>query len=761
MKVIISLLFIFVFVISCSSNQKPVAPRVEDDSLIVDDTVDNNTLSDKKQDTIDNSDNNKDTLIDDSLGSNIKDGTIDFVDGFTIKFTPEAYYIKEGTTQKSRSELINDTVFTNYEFDFTFFIETTFDTIDQNIASENSDSLELQFIINPIQGDFEVTHDFYTDNYLDSEYGDRRNIAFNFKEAGTYQFEWIAVVEEEEIKRDTITVICVSSVYFTGKSKYYNKQENGNGQLFIDLKYHTAVNSADVREYTVEVLSGNTKLFNFKKNLDVDIPHVVTPLLNSNEDYSISKTLIIDKDTITSIDYVNSRTGLLNTIEKPYFWFGEPFGKAQQLNSLANAFLLCSLNIFDKERIDKLYPTDEDKEKAIYDHSIASLVYSNDGNFNSKEQLYKEHYGAYFEYSNKILSSDEFKNPGSRITLDPNSNSLYKNQMSIDFRTDSLSYYGCGSYFTNSNDIHDLSNVGTITIIANGYGKFNACIFLSNGGTLFHDFNLNGEHSIELELEDFKTWDYSYFDNSILENCVGFTIMANEFDNKDTLVSINNCYVYMEYESEYQIISPTQYGVWDVIASDGYESSAPLKPIIYLYPEKPTDVNVKLEINGEFTYTYPTYPQEGWNVKAYPDGKLVESKKGRELYSLFWEGKGDKIPDDETGFVVESSNLESFFEEKLTKLGLNYKEKQEFIVFWAPILKRNKYNFIHFSIEAYKKWAKMEVTPKPDSEIRFLMLYKKVNKNFKVKEQIIVTPKREGFTLVEWGGSIIGSGMIK
>ena len=37
------------------------------------------------------------------------------------------------------------------------------------------------------------------------------------------------------------------------------------------------------------------------------------------------------------------------------------------------------------------------------------------------------------------------------------------------------------------------------------------------------------------------------------------------------------------------------------------EASVSAKPVIYLYPEEETEVNVKLEYDGELTCTYPAY----------------------------------------------------------------------------------------------------------------------------------------------------------
>lgn len=37
------------------------------------------------------------------------------------------------------------------------------------------------------------------------------------------------------------------------------------------------------------------------------------------------------------------------------------------------------------------------------------------------------------------------------------------------------------------------------------------------------------------------------------------------------------------------------------------------------------------------------------------------------------------------------------------------------------------------------------------------MEYKKVDKNTKVKKQELTTPTRKGFTVVEWGGTLINN----
>ena len=87
-------------------------------------------------------------------------------------------------------------------------------------------------------------------------------------------------------------------------------------------------------------------------------------------------------------------------------------------------------------------------------------------------------------------------------------------------------------------------------------------------------------------------------------------------------------------------------------------------------------------------------------------------------------------------------------------LGLNEREANEFIIYWLPQLEANEYNFIRFqSIEEINEYMPLEISPTPDTIIRVLMEFKGLDERVEVKEQKLETPKREGFVVVEWGGS--------
>ena len=174
------------------------------------------------------------------------------------------------------------------------------------------------------------------------------------------------------------------------------------------------------------------------------------------------------------------------------------------------------------------------------------------------------------------------------------------------------------------------------------------------------------------------------------------------------------------------------------------------KPVIYLYPEKEQEVNVKLDLDGKFTFTYPEY-NNGWNVTAKPDGMIISD--GKEYSYLFWEGLMPTFkPDFKEGFVVKGSDSAEFLRETLSQMGLTPKEYNEFIVYWAPKLQENEYNKIYFAEDDYTDEAKLEINPKPDSILRVFMVYEKADENTVLPKQEIKPFERKGFTVVEWGG---------
>ena len=201
----------------------------------------------------------------------------------------------------------------------------------------------------------------------------------------------------------------------------------------------------------------------------------------------------------------------------------------------------------------------------------------------------------------------------------------------------------------------------------------------------------------------------------------------------------------------------TKQTITDVILArlSGSHPSEPVleKPIIYLYPEKDTVCTVKLDLNGEITCSYPECKECGWeNFIAKPDGTLV-FPDGSEYYALYWEGKGTTDLDMTTGFCIKGSDTVEFLSDILSKLGLSNREAKEFIIYWLPRMQNNAYNLISFQTSAYTDSAKLMVSPTPDTVIRVFMAYMPLENSVEIAPQTIVTPERNGFVVVEWGGS--------
>ena len=185
------------------------------------------------------------------------------------------------------------------------------------------------------------------------------------------------------------------------------------------------------------------------------------------------------------------------------------------------------------------------------------------------------------------------------------------------------------------------------------------------------------------------------------------------------------------------------------------EQPVALKPVIYLYPTHQEQVNVQLSYPAGFRSTSPTYdPQTGWQVLAQPNGALTNLADGRTYPYLFWEGKPAPLQFNMTkGFVVAGSQTKAFLQTQLTSMGLNQNETSGFIAFWLPRMQGNRYNLIHFAGSEYTNYAKLTVSPEPDSLLRVFMAFEPLQRPVPVSAQSFPAFHRNGFTVVEWGGT--------
>lgn len=187
------------------------------------------------------------------------------------------------------------------------------------------------------------------------------------------------------------------------------------------------------------------------------------------------------------------------------------------------------------------------------------------------------------------------------------------------------------------------------------------------------------------------------------------------------------------------------------------------KPVIYLYNEQEINFTLNLETKGDLSFTYPQLPKNNtWKMKTLKNGNLL-SESGKEYPYLFWEAKQNlnsfKQTTANSQEIILGVNLVSYFESELSKLGLNYKEKTDFITYWCPKFNSSENVLVQFYLdENCEVIGKLNINPKPKNIRRIYVTFQKnplIHENFKTKKLETTAFNREGFTVIEWGGSEI------
>lgn len=204
-----------------------------------------------------------------------------------------------------------------------------------------------------------------------------------------------------------------------------------------------------------------------------------------------------------------------------------------------------------------------------------------------------------------------------------------------------------------------------------------------------------------------------------------------------------------------------------------------LKPAIYLYPEKPTIVEVELDRMIVPQDVIPKYFFK-WKVLAHKDGHLIDLKpkmtdceklpngfgfeyaqnacKANNYPYIYWDGYSlKKVPEKLIGWSVKRANAEGFLRTKADEMGMNASEKSEFVRYWTK--KISEYPASDFRIyflqnEEVDNWIKLKVSPKPDSWNRIQIIITPTRPNTVSSPYPLKKIERKGFTLVEWGGMI-------
>ena len=189
------------------------------------------------------------------------------------------------------------------------------------------------------------------------------------------------------------------------------------------------------------------------------------------------------------------------------------------------------------------------------------------------------------------------------------------------------------------------------------------------------------------------------------------------------------------------------------------------KPAIYLYPETPTTLTVKLTLDGRLTESDPSYDErKGWNIIAYPDGKLFSSNDQRPLTKdqfypyLYYEADIQGVDIPKKGWVWPAGEIDSRLSSILSQIGFNQQEITDFMNYWLPRLKGKPYYFVTLiPPDQINQKEKLEFSVAPDSLIRVRVVFEGLDAPISINPpEKIEKFTRRGFVAADWGGTILG-----
>ena len=178
-----------------------------------------------------------------------------------------------------------------------------------------------------------------------------------------------------------------------------------------------------------------------------------------------------------------------------------------------------------------------------------------------------------------------------------------------------------------------------------------------------------------------------------------------------------------------------------------------IKPNIYLYPEKESDISVILDSPELLLTVIPDY-YNGWYAKVSPNSQMIVD--GKKYGYLFYESMtSDYNMQKEKGFVVPVDNREKFFNYIANYYGFNKQETIDFVTFWCSRLDKDKEYVMYPQLtEKIDVLMPVKITPNPESIFRIWFLFYENKDNTKVGKPEQVLAPRKGYTMVEWGGIV-------
>ena len=186
-----------------------------------------------------------------------------------------------------------------------------------------------------------------------------------------------------------------------------------------------------------------------------------------------------------------------------------------------------------------------------------------------------------------------------------------------------------------------------------------------------------------------------------------------------------------------------------------YEPMQDDKPNVYLYPPEATDVSVRLGFphGGRVTVSDPPYGEDGWKVRAAPDGRIDAG--GAPHGFLFYEARQPVPPCPRSareGWLVSGQDFDVRMAEILVEIGLQGREIGDFVDWWRPQFATAELLAVSPLVDAeVDALVTLDITPPPDRVRRVLLRVRPVDAPVALSVPDVPPFDRAGFTVVEWG----------
>ncbi len=161
------------------------------------------------------------------------------------------------------------------------------------------------------------------------------------------------------------------------------------------------------------------------------------------------------------------------------------------------------------------------------------------------------------------------------------------------------------------------------------------------------------------------------------------------------------------------------------------------KPVIYVYDNKWIENKVTVKTDWKFTLTIPSFTDwTTWNFIWNEDGSV--NVKWNNYPYLRYKLAYNWYNYNNYWWFVNGKNIKKFFDDKLTKIWLNVKEKKDFEEYRVEKYKSDKEYFVSFKFtNQLEKYISLQREKKPDTILRVMMETTQIN-NVNDKKNFVI-----------------------